>query len=224
MTAYERAHASERMLVGVGAGLSDGGRERGIFRVDKFDIDQIDWAKKKFDLDVPEWWEPKGQQFTKFGLKPQEVYEKDNCNLLTGAGWAIALNSKSFLASGSNTTVWWTAAVGRIGLGTSGTTPTYADSALNAIGALTTANWELVSSVPTYTAASGGTGPYFTLAATFPLNAANTVAITEFGTDQGNAATLSTAAVGVFVTHGLASPGTKTSSQVWNVTVTIQFT
>jgi hypothetical protein len=215
------------MLVGVGAGLSEGGRETGHFHVDKYDIDMIRYAMRKLDPDVPKGWEPSKRHFDQLKVKPFEVYDKHNCNLLTAAGWAIALNSKSFLASGANTTVWWTAAVGRIGLGSSSTTPTYADAALGSItvpSSLTTPNWVLVSTVPTYTAASGGTGPFFTLAATFATTAANGPPILEFATDQGTANTLSVSPVGVLVTHGLASPGTKTSAQTWNVTVTLQFT
>jgi hypothetical protein len=58
------------------------------------------------------------------------------------------------------------------------------------------------------------------IAAQFATGEANGTAIAEFGADLGTTSTLSTAAVGGLFSHGNASPGTKTSAQTWNTTIT----
>ena len=62
------------------------------------------------------------------------------------------------------------------------------------------------------------------LAAQFATGEANGVAIQEFGLDYGTTSTLSVSAVGGLFSHGNATPGTKTSAQTWNATVTITWT
>jgi hypothetical protein len=123
--------------------------------------------------------------------------------------------------AGTTPTKFVNATTGRIGLGTSATAVTYTDTALNAIGALTTANWKVINAVPTVgsTHTAG-----LILSAQFATTEANNVAIQEFAADLGTASTLSTAAVGGLFSHGNATPGTKTSAQTWNATITYTWT
>lgn len=198
--------------------LGERGGHSTLFTVEKWDLDQVDFVRRHRDFDdVPAGWEPEAAHFARLRVAPFETYAKDNANLITDLGWQMLMNA----VAGSAVTKFVNAVTGRIGLGTSATAVTYADTALNAIGALTTANWKVINAVPTVgsTHTAG-----LILAAQFGLTEANTVAIQEFATDLGTASTLSTAAVGVFFTHGNATPGTKTASQVWNATVTMTWT
>jgi hypothetical protein len=197
--------------------LHETGGHETTLTVEKFDIDQVRWVQNKFV--IPYDVDPHINRFKNLNIKPFETYRKDNCNLILNAGWVNLMNA----IAGTTPTKFVNNTTGRIGLGTSATAVAYTDVALGAIGALTTANWEVINAVPTIGSGSGA-GNGLILAATFPLNAANGVAIAEFGVDFGTAATLSAAAVGGFFSHGNASPGTKTSSQVWNVIVTYQWT
>src|SRR6266704_3931108 len=163
--------------LGIGAGvlLSETGKHRTLFTVGKWDLDQVRWVQRHRDFDdVPPGWEPKAPHFARLDVRPFEVYSKDNANLITNAGWVLLMNG----VAGSAVTKF-SATVGRIGLGTSATAVTAADTALNAIGALTSKNWELVSTAPTVGSGSGsGNGLLFS--ATFPTGDANGVAIQEF--------------------------------------------
>ena len=230
--ANEHARSSDRMGIDVQTGLAEGGRESGGFRVDKWDSDQISWVIRHDYEDarlLRPGQEPKAPHFYNYGCTPFEVYRAEDCNLITAAGWGVALNSKNWLNAGSIAATFFDTTHGRIGLGTGSTTPTYNDTALTAIGALTVANWVLCGAAPTYTAATGSTPASFVFTATFGTTQANGVAIQEFAIDQGTANALTVTGAGMGVTvpgmanHGLAAPGTKTSAQTWNVTATLQF-
>lgn len=204
------------MRINAGVGLMETGRHETEFRIDKFDVDQHDWVLEHAEQYFGHVPELRASHFDYFGVKPFETYVKEDCNLITDIGWTYIMNG----FAGTSVTKFVNAVTGRIGLGTSATAVAYADSALTAIGALTTANWKVINAVPTV----GNHTTGLILAASFGLTEANGAAILEFGTDLGTASTLSTAAVGGLVTHGLSSPGTKTAAQVWNATVTITWT
>jgi hypothetical protein len=208
--------------LGIGAGvlLAETGRHCTLFTVEKWDLDQVAFARRKIDRTghrLPSW-EPGARDFTRLKVRPFETYRLDDANLIVNAGWVMLMNG----VAGSAVTKF-SATVGRIGLGTSATAVAYGDTALNAIGALTSKNWELCGAAPTIGSGSGsGNGLLFS--ATFPTGDANTVAIQEFAVDSGTASTLSASAVAPMLSHGNATPGTKTSSQVWNATVAVTWT
>jgi len=212
--ALDRGRASDSLAVRAGVGLLESGTHQTLFQVEKWDTDQINWTKRKLDLDRPPSFEPAANHFMVANVKPYEVYQHHGNQFVLDTGWvmmmnAVAASAPTFLLSTTH---------GRIGLGTSATTVTHADTALGSIGALTVHNWEMLSANPTV----GGTGAAgIIFAATFPTGDANGVAIAEFGVDQGTAAALTVTPTAVFFEHGNASPGTKTSGQTWNVTVTI---
>lgn len=211
---------SDSFRLDVGLGMIETGKHETQFKVEKWDNEQIHWVRSR-DYDdarlLGPGEEPVARHFRALKCSPFETYVKDDCNLITSLGWQMLMNG----VAGSTVTKFVNATTGRIGLGTSGTAVAPGDTALGAIGALTTANWVVINAVPTV-GASGAAG--LILAAQFPTADANGVAIAEFATDLGTAATLSTAAVGVFFSHGNATPGTKTAAQTWNATVTITWT
>ena len=210
----------DQLGIDVGLSFAEHGGHRTSFKVEKWDIDQIKYARRRvtnMGWDTAPEWEPGATTFRALKVAPFEEYVKEDCNLITDAGWQYIMNG----FAGSSVTKFVNATTGRIGLGTSATAVAYADTALNAIGALTTANWKVINAVPTVgsTHTAG-----LILAAQFGTTEANNVSIQEFGTDLGTTSTLSTAAVTTLVTHGNATPGTKTSAQTWNATVTITWT
>jgi hypothetical protein len=215
--ASERGRGSDVFGVGVGTGVIETGRHHTAFSVEKWDLDQIAWVTSR-DYDdlrnLARGAEPVAANFREHRCSPYETYVKEDCNLILDTGWQYIMNG----FAGSAVTKFVNATTGRIGLGTSATAVAYADTALNAIGALTSHNWEVINAVPTV-GASHTAG--LVLAAQFPTGDANGVAIQEFGSDLGTVATLSVTPVGTFVSHGNATPGTKTSAQTWNATLTI---
>jgi hypothetical protein len=209
----EHGAGQDRLVINAGVFLNEVGKHSTRLTVEKWDIDQVNWVRKLARDAVPLAWEPDAETFDRLNVLPFDTYVKEDCNLITDAGWVNLMNG----IAGTTPTKFVNGVTGRIGLGTSATAVTYTDTALNAIGALTTANWELINAVPVI-GSTHATG--FSIAATFPLNAANGVAIAEFAADFGTAATLSAAAVGGMFSHGNAAPGTKTASQVWNTIIT----
>lgn len=199
------------------SGLLETGRHATTFRVEKWDLDQVRWTARKLELHPA--IEPSAMHFRAARVAPFGVYEIPDCNLITNAGWVKVMGG----LAGTPPTQFVNATTGRIGLGVSGTAVTAADTALGSIGALTSHNWNVINAVPTIGSGTGS-GNGLILAATFPTGDANGVAIAEFGVDLGTAATLSTAAVGGLFSHGLATPGTKTSAQTWAITVAYVWT
>lgn len=208
MTALDRGRGAELLAVRAGSGMIESGGHSTLFRVDKWDDDQIAWTARKLDLSP--LTEPSRRHFDALGVKPFEVYEKDNANLVMDAGWNLMMKN----TAGSAGTLF-SASVGRIASGDSATAVGYTDTALNAA---TNKLYKLISGAPTVgTTHSGG----LAFAATFSTSQANW-SWQEFGVDQGTSD--STTVTSVFFSHGLATPGTKTSAQTWNVTVTITWT
>ena len=207
-------------MIDVGLGLRETGGHQTQFKVEKWDLDQINWVRAR-DYDglrlLGPSQEPTARHFRRENCAPFETYVKEDANLITDAGWQYIMNG----FAGSAVTKFVNATTGRIGLGTSATAVAYGDSALGAIGALTTANWKVINAVPTVgsTHTAG-----LIIAAQFGTTEANNVSIQEFGTDLGTTRTLSVSAVTTLVTHGNATPGTKTSAQTWNATVTFAWT
>lgn len=217
--AIERGRGADSFGVSVSTGVMERGGHSTLFRVEKWDDDQIGYVLKRNARDpvFNPCREPGAREFREFKVKPFEIYELPDANLITDAGWQYIMNG----FAGSAVTKFVNATTGRIGLGTSATAVAYADAALGSIGALTTANWKVINAVPTVgsTHTAG-----LILAAQFGTTEANGTAIAEFGTDLGTTSTLSVTPVTTLVTHGNASPGTKTSAQTWNTTVTITWT
>lgn len=217
--AIDHGAGSDAFGLSVGTVIQETGRHRTQFTVEKWDLDQIEWARKRnrnYGLADPAV-EPGAALFRALRVAPFETYVKEDANLITDTGWQMIMNG----IAGSAVTKFVNGTTGRIGLGTSATAAAYTDTALGAIGALTTANWKVINAVPTVgsTHTAG-----LVLSAQFASGEANGVAIAEFGVDLGTASTLSTAAVGGLFSHGNATPGTKTAAQTWNATVTYQWT
>ena len=210
--AFDRGLSRDRLGVAVEAGALETSRHYSQFRVEKWDTDQIGWASRR--LDLPPHVEPAARHFAAARIRPAEVYEKEDCNLIQDAGWQLLMNG---LAGTAITK--FSATVGRIGGGITGTAATYTQNDLLAATGAANRQWELVSATPTV-GATHTAGLIF--AATFPTTDGN-FAWAEFAVDQGTAAGTA-AAVAVCLNRGVASPGTKTSAQTWNVTVTITWT
>jgi hypothetical protein len=208
----DMGRAADRMAVGVVTGARESGIHSTQFRVEKWDLDQIGWARRR--LDIPAQFEPAARHFEAVNVRPFDVYEAEDCNLIQDAGWQLLMNG---LAGTAITK--FSATVGRIGGGITGTAATYTQNDLLAATGAANRQWELVSATPTV-GASHTAGLIF--AATFPTTDGN-FAWAEFAVDQGTAGGTG-AAVAVCLNRGVASPGTKTSAQTWNVTVTITWT
>lgn len=227
----ESAFSEDRMEIGVTTHLLESGRNRTNFMIEKWDLDQINWVRGK-DYNggriLSRGQEPVKRHFVRYKCTPAEIVLDEDCNLITAAGWALAIHTGAWLGSAGTL---FSATVGRVGLGqvAAATAPTYADVALGAASGWTGGNWQLCGVAPVYTAASGGTGATMVFACTFSTAAFSTNAITEFAVDQGTAASAAntTASTAPMVDHGIiasGSYGTKTSSQTWNTTVTMTFT
>jgi len=226
--ATDRGLAGDAM--GIGAVLTDGGRETGSIQIQKWDADQSHWvARKLFGHlgavkleDVPGLQLPRAK-FRQFGVEPSEVYTKDDCNLITKAGWDHCLLAANW--NGGTHTTQFTASVGRIGIGTGSTTPAYGDTALTAITSLTgTGNWVLCGAAPTIVDTAAPATVAFT--SSFTSAYGTGAAWQEFAVDSGTATAVANTvtATADMVNHGLATPGTKGASTTWTVTVTLSFT
>lgn len=195
-------------------GARDLGGHETLFRVEKWDTGQIAWASRR--LDLPPGVEPHARHFARAGVRPFDVYEKENCNLILDAGWQMLMNG---IAGSAVTKFSTTGPVGRIGGGISATAAAYTQTDLQAATGAANRQWEVLSSNPTV-GSTHTAGLVF--AATFPTTDGN-FAWAEFGVDSGTAAGTA-ASVAPMLNRGTASPGTKTSAQTWNVTVTITWT
>jgi len=210
--AADRGQGLDTMSVGVLTHARETGGHRTQFRADKWDADQVAWARRR--LDIPRRIEPSAKSFRELKLRPFETYLKEDCNLILDAGWQLLMNG----LAGSAITKF-SSTVGRIGGGISATANAYTFTDMQAATGAANRQWELVSSTPTV-GATHITGLIF--AATFPTTDGN-FAWAEFAVDQGTAGGTG-AAVATCLLRGTASPGTKTSAQTWNVTVTIGWT
>lgn len=208
---FDHGGGADRLGVGVLTGAADRGRCSTLFRVEKWDADQIGFARRR--LDLPPGTEPAAAHFARARVVPFEVYEKPDANLILDAGWQMLMNG---IAGSSVTKFSTTGPVGRIGGGISSTAAAYTQTDLQAATGAANRQWEVLSANPTV-GSTHTAGLVF--AATFPTTDGN-FAWAEFGVDSGTAAGTG-ASVATMLNRGTASPGTKTSAQTWNVTVTI---
>jgi hypothetical protein len=214
----QHGHGADRLGVGVQTGMAERGRIGTLFRVEKWGEAERAWAYARLRRDdlIRRGAEPSVEQFRRLNVRPAEVYEKENANIILDAGWGLLMNG----IAGSAVTKY-TASVGRIGGGISATAVNYNQTDLQAATGAANRQWELVSGAPTV----GGAPQHTTgliFAATFPTTDGNFV-WAEFGVDAGTSSGTGVS-VATMLNRGLASPGTKTGSQTWNVTVTITWT
>lgn len=211
--AFDLGGGSDRLGITALSGLRESGRHSSLFQVEKWDLEQIAWTRRK--LELPPHVEPAKRHFGVARVEPFEVYGKEDCNLITDAGWGLIMNGMV------GTQSKYTTSAGRIGGGITNTAAAYGNTDLAAATGATNRQWEMLSGNPTVPGSTQHTtGVVF--AATFPTTDAN-FAWAEFGIDQGTTAGTG-ASVATMLNRGVASPGTKTSSQTWNVTVTITWT
>lgn len=216
--AIEHGQGADRLSIGVGLGMAETGRHRTDFRVEKWDTDQIHWTRRK-DYDgqrlIRPRVEPVALDFKRLHCLPFETYLAEDANEILDTGWVMLMNG----IAGSAVTKFANAAVGRIGGGISATALAYTQTDLQAATGAANRQWELINAVPTVgsTHTAG-----LILAAQFPTTDGNFV-WAEFGVDSGTASGTA-ASVAPMFSRGLASPGTKTSAQTWNATVTVTWT
>jgi hypothetical protein len=211
---------------GFGAGVLLGNREHGRhwtnFQVEKWDAGQIAWTLTR-DYDdlrlISQGAEPLAADFARLRCCPFEVYLKEDANLITNAGWVNIMGG----IAGTTPTKFVNATTGRIGLGVSATAVTAADTALGSVAGLSANNWKVINAVPTVGSGTGA-GNGLILSAQFITTDANGAAIAEFAADMGTTNTNVVTAQGTFFSHGNATPGTKTSAQTWNATISYQWT
>jgi hypothetical protein len=217
--AQEHGRGSDAFGVSVITHLAEAGGHRTNFQVEKWDVDQITWTKRR-DYDEERLIgfgtsEPTPADFARLGCKPFETFLAEDCNLILDAGWQMMMNG----VAGSAVTKFSNGAVGRIGGGDTGTAAAYTQTDLSAATGSTHRQWELINAVPTVGSThSAG----LVVAAQFPTTDGN-FAWAEFGLDSGTAAGTGASTAPMF-SRGTASPGTKTSLQTWNATITFTWT
>jgi hypothetical protein len=204
----------DQLGIDVSLGMRESGGHRTDFLVEKWDADQIAWVTRKDEDDlrlVRPGQEPAARHFREYRCLPFETYLLEDANLILDAGWQMMMNG----IAGSAVTKFSNGAVGRIGGGISATAATYVQTDLQAATGAANRQWELINAVPTVgsTHTAG-----LVLAAQFPTTDGN-FAWAEFGVDSGTAGGTG-ASVAPMFSRGTASPGTKTSAQTWNATVT----
>jgi hypothetical protein len=190
--------------------------------VRRWDADQTAWTQNKMAAS----WNPQAfsrgpdaVDFDLYGVRPYSVTQHVDCNLLTHAGWGALLGGIAGTTIGTK----FSGSAGRIGVGTSSTAATAADTALGGDtgGSSTTSYYALVSGAPVITSSVEPATLVFT--ATFGTSVAN-FAWNEFGIDNGTASSVTTTSTGyVFINHGISAQGTKASGQTWNLTATLNF-
>jgi hypothetical protein len=220
--AQEFGFGKDALSITAGVAIAEHGRHWTNFQVEKWDTDQIEWTRAK-DYDdrrlIKPGAEPVAREFRIYRCMPFETYLKEDANLITNAGWVNIMGG----IAGTTPTKFVNATSGRIGLGVSATAVVATDTALGSVAGLSANNWKVINAVPTIGSGTGA-GNGLILAAQFITTDANGAAIAEFAVDMGTTNTNLVTAQGTFFSHGLASPGTKTSAQTWNATVTYQWT
>jgi hypothetical protein len=183
-------------------------------RVRRWDADASLWVARR-SLEDFGITEPTAYHFDHFDVRPYSVTEAYDTNLVTSAGWAALLGG----VAGTTITTKFSNTAGRIGVGTSATAATAADTKLGGDtgGGSTTSYYQLVSAAPTIT--TNVAPATFIFNATFGTGVAN-FAWAEFGVDNGSASSVTTTG-NVFFNHGISNQGVKASGQVWQMTVTL---
>jgi hypothetical protein len=207
-------------VMGIGAVAGDGGRESGSFFVQKWDDDATDWAHRK--LDLPSFITLSAKQFLRLKVQPWEELLIADCNLITAAGWTLALDSGNFGPGSAPGTVF-DSTHGRIGVGTGTGAAAYNDTTVT-ITSMTGNNWILCGAAPTYTAESS-TGGGATLVWTASFGATAAVgAWNEFAVDQGTASAATGSSTAPMINHATSiGAGTKAGG-TWSATATLKFT
>lgn len=218
--AQDRGSGNDHMGISAKVALSDGGREQGSLRLEKWEIDQVQYVRHLVDLaDYPPGWEPKKDDFLAFGVKPFEIAEFEDCNLITNGGWNLLLKGKTLLSTDSAPTIWFDTTHGRIGAGTGVAGAVATDTNLTSIAAMTGNNWILSAAAPTVT--TSARTAIFT--ASFGLSDA-VGAWNEWAIDQGTASAATVTATAPMINHAVGSFGTKTGAMTYTVTATLTFT
>lgn len=214
------AGATDRLTVAVDTPAADFMVFQTQLRVDRWDAEQTQWtlAKARAELgrDYPEL-RLGPRAFERFGVRPYLITVDENCNLVTEQGWAALLGG----IAGTTMTTKFSATQARIGVGTSTTAATGADTKLGGDtgGGSTTSYYKLVSGAPVISTVAAVATLVFT--SVFGGSVAN-FAWQEFGTDNGSADGVTiTATNPVFLNHGISSQGTKASGQTWTATETL---
>jgi hypothetical protein len=173
-----------------------------------------DWKFERFDAEQAAWVtrttgiaEPRRGLFRECRVRPYSVTEHHG-NVITNAGWQAALAS----ATGSGSPLF-TSTHGRLGVGTSTTAATAADTTLG-----TPTLFKFMAAAPSV---GSGTNRTWTFVATFASGDAN-VHWQEFGLDTGT--TDGSTVSGTFYNHAVSDQSTKVSGQVWTATATVSFT
>lgn len=218
--AIDKGFGFDTMSIQATAPMEDSGRERTKLVIQKWDDDQTNWLENK--LGVKHGVTIPGRAFLRFGLVPYEEFTY-NGNLITRAGW-----NQLFLGGFAGTTgTKFSATVGRIGIGTSTSAASAADTALTSIAGMSGSgsNWILCGATPTLN--SGVTPCTAVFVATFGANDA-VGAWQEFAVDQGtansSAGTATVTAVAPMMNHSTnIGAGTKAGG-TWTATATLSFT
>jgi hypothetical protein len=174
--------------------------------VRRWDEEQVTWARKRRG-----GREPGHRDFSALHLSPYLVTEYCG-NVITNAGYQALLASAT-----TGGTPLFTASKGRLGVGSSTTAATAADTHLGGDGSSTTCLYKFMSAAPVI---GTGTNKTWTFTATFQASDFNQ-SWQEFGIDQGTAD--GTSVTAVFLNHAISNQGTKTSGQVWTATATLSF-
>jgi hypothetical protein len=213
---------SEHLKVDALTGMREFATIQTSFHVERWDAEQTDWTERKVRQDLATWApgrEIPPSLFARYGVKPYLVTHDENCNLVCIAGMVALLGS----IAGTSITNKFSATQGRIGVGTSATAAAYANTTLTGDtgGASTTSYFKLVSGAPVIsTATSPATLVFVSVFGTAVAN----FAWAEFGTDNGNADSVSNATTGgIFFNHGVSAQGTKAAGQTWTATETLSF-
>jgi hypothetical protein len=216
----DNGRAADSMGVAVAATLPDRSFGTTVWRVDRWDEDQTQWALKKIaaDLGVLIPGRPGGAAgvtvdatiFRRFKVEPYLITEVVG-NLITTAGWTRLMN----LLTNQGATQALDATHARIGVGNSNTAEAYADTDLGAVAGSANRWFQLVS--------GAGTLGTRTLAfsATFGTADGN-FAWNEFGLDFGTASG-NTVTAPLFNHKAGIAQGTKASGQTWTATATLTF-
>jgi hypothetical protein len=218
--AIDRGFGADTMGIAALSPLVESGRERTKLVIEKWDDDQTRWLHRKMNL--PQSVTIPGRIFRTFDLIPYEEFTY-NGNLITRAGW-----NQLFVGGFAGTTgTKFSATVGRIGIGTSTSAASAADTALTSIAGLSGSgsNWILCGATPTLSTA--GTPCTAIFVATFGANDA-VGAWQEFAVDQGTAnstaGTPTVTAVAPMMNHSTnIGAGTKAGG-TWTATATLSFT
>lgn len=217
----ENGKGTERFGIEVESTIIETGGHRTQFKVEKWDLEQISWTRAR-DYDglrligpITSGAEPVAAHFRAYRCLPFDTFIEEDCNYVLDGGWQMMMNG----IAGSTVTKFANGSVGRIGGGITSTAPAYSQTDLQATTGASNRQWEVINAVPTV-GATHTAGLVF--AAQFPTTDGN-FAWAEFGVDSGTTAGTG-ASVAPMLSRGTASPGTKTSAQTWNATVTITWT